>query len=181
MDWLKNYLIAGLIGVVAALTIGVEPVQRFMNEAANSGNLRGVEKCMQYSKSELLSEDAVKASCVKAFQERLYLADLASGKAGPRIDQGTVGWEGILENKTADHVTTWIQIGVSIYDKDGKEQEVFAETPIWIDPMGEAKFVVEFPNLKPEQLDAIDWCGLEDQAPKACFSWGVTDLMGLAI
>lgn len=181
MDWLKNYLIAGLIGVVAALTIGVEPVQRFMNEAANSGTLRGVEKCMQYSKSELLSQDAIKASCVEAFHKRLYLQDLASGKAGPRVDQGIVSWEGILENKTADHVTTWIQIGVSIYDKDGKEQEVFAETPIWIDPMGEAKFQVEFPDLKPEQLEAIEFCDLDDQSPKACMAWGVSDLMGLTI
>ena len=178
---MKNYLISALICLVAALAYGIEPVQRVINEAANRGTLRGVEKCMEYSKSELLSKDAVKASCVKAFHKRLYLPDLATGKAGPRVDQEMVGWEGVLENKTADHVTTWIQIGVSIFDKDGKEQEVFAETPIWIDPMGETNFQVEFPDLKPGQLDTIDWCGLDDQAPKACFSWGVTDMMGLEI
>jgi hypothetical protein len=178
---LKNYLIGALICLVAALAYGIEPLQRMINAAANRGTLRGVERCMEYSKSELLSADAVKASCVKVFHRRLFLADLATGKAGPRVDQEIVSWEGVLENETADHVTTWIFIGVSIFDKDGKEQEVFAETPIWVDPMGEAEFKVEFPDLKPEQLDAIDWCGLDDQAPKACFSWGVTDVMGLAI
>jgi len=178
---LKNYMIGALICLVAALAYGIEPVQRMINEAANRGSLRGVERCIEYSKSELLSKEAVKASCIKAFQKRLYHPDLASGKAGPRVDKEIVAWEGALENKTADQVTTWIQIGVSIYDKDGKEQEVFAETPIWIDPMGDANFQVELPDLKAEQLDAIDWCGLDDKAPKACFWWGITDVMGLSI
>ncbi len=178
---MKNYLIGALICLVAALTYGIEPVQRMVNEAANRGMLRGVEKCLEYSKSELLSQDAVKASCIKTFHKRLYLPDLATGKAGPRIDQGKVGWEGVLQNKTAGYVTTWIQIGVSIYDSNGKKQEVFGETLIWIDPMGEAKLQVELPDLKPEQLQSIEFCDLEDQAPKACIAWGVSDLMGLAI
>ena len=178
---LKNYLIGALVCLVATLAYGIEPVQRLMNEVVNRGTLRGVEKCMEYSKSKLLSQDFVKASCIEAFHKRLYLPDLASGKAGPRVDQGLVGWEGNLENKTADHVTTWIQIGVSIYDKDGKEQEVFAGTAVWIDPMGEAKFQVEFPDLKPEQFDAIDFCELDDQEPKGCMAWGISDLRGLSI
>lgn len=178
---MKNYLIGALIFLVAALTYGFEPVQRMINEAANRGTLRGVEKCMEYTTSDLLSPEALKATCVLTFQERLYDPDVATGKAGPRADQGLAGWEGVLENKTADAVTTWIQIGVSIYDKDGKEQEVFAETPIWIDPMGEAKFQVELPDLKPEQFDAIEFCDLDDEAPKACMAWGVADVMGLSI
>lgn len=178
---MKNYLIGALICLVVALAYGIKPVQRAINEAFNQGSLRGVENCMDYSKSELLSEDAVKASCVEAFHKRLYLPEVATGKAGPRVGQGIVGWEGILENHSADHVTTWIRIGVSIYDKDGKEQEVFAETPVWIDPMGEASFQVELPDLKPEQLDAIEYCDLDDESPRDCMAWGVADVMGLVI
>jgi hypothetical protein len=178
---LKNYLIGGLICLVAALAFGIEPVQRMVNEAANRGTLRGMERCVEYSKSELVSQEAVKASCAQSFDERLYLPDLATGKAGPRVDQGMVLLEGLLQNKTADHVTTWVQISVNIFDAEGKEQKAFAETPLWIDPMGEAKFQVEFPDLKPEQLDPVKGCDLDDQAPKACFSWGITDVKGLAI
>jgi hypothetical protein len=178
---LKNYLIGALICLVAALTIGIEPVQRFMNEATNRGTLRGVEKCMDYAKSELLSQEAVKASCVQVFHERLYLPDLATGLARPRVDQDKVGWEGTLENNTADHVTTWVKVGVSIFDEDGKEREVFAEIPIWIDPMGETNFQVELPDLKPEELGTYGPCELDDQTPKECISWGITDVMGLAI
>ncbi len=97
------------------------------------------------------------------------------------MDQRTVSWGGILQNKTADHVTTWIRISVSIYDADGTEQEFDAETPIWIDPLDEAEFRVELPDLKPEQLDNIEFCDHDDLAPTACITWGITDVMGLAI
>lgn len=136
---------------------------------------------MDYSKSELLSQDVVKATCVQSFQNRLYIPDLAMGQAGPRLDQGKVGWDGTLENKTPDHVTTWIRIAVTIFDADGTKKEVFAETPIWIDPLGEAEFQVDLPDLKREQLDGVAFCDNEDEAPKACMAWGITDVMGIAI
>lgn len=178
---MKNYLIGGLICLVAALTIGIEPVQRFMNEAVNRGTLRGVEKCMDYSKSELLSQEAVKASCVQSFHRRPNLPGLATGQAGPRIDNEVVGWAGRLENKTSDHVTTWIEIVVILFDKEGKEKEFFAETPIWINPLGEAEFRVEFPDLEPKRLDELKFCDRDDEAPMDCMDWGVADVMGLAI
>lgn len=178
---MKNYLIGGLICLVAALAFGIEPVQRVINEASSRGTLRGVETCMDYSKSELLSQAAVRATCVKSFQIRFYGPDHATGLAGPRIDQGKVVWSGTLTNKTPDHVTTWIQIAVTIFGADGTKQEVFGETPIWIDPLGEAEFRVELPDLEREQLDAIESCDNDDKAPKACIAWGVTEVMGLAI
>lgn len=177
----KNYLIGGLICLVAVLAFGIEPVQRVINEATSRGTLRGVETCLDYSKSELLSQDTVRATCVQSFQNRLYVPDLATGQAGPRIVQGKVDWGGTLENKTSTHVTTWIQIAVTVFDADGTKQEVFAETPIWIDPMGKAEFRVELPDLKGEQLDGIEFCDHDDKAPKSCMAWGVNDVMGFAI
>jgi len=178
---LKNYLIGGLICLVAAMAFGIEPVQRVINEVTNRGTLRGVETCMDYSKSELLSREAVRATCVQSFHNLLYDPDLAKGQAGPRIDQGKVSWGGTLENKTHDHVTTWIRVAVTIFDADGTKQEVLAETPIWIDPLGETEFRVELPDLEREQLDGITFCDNDDKAPKACMGWGITDVMGLAI
>ena len=175
---MKNFLIGALTCLVAALAYGIEPVQRYVNEAANRGTLRGVEKCVEYSKSELLSQDAVKASCVNEFHKRLYVPYVASGLAGPREEEGRLGWGGTLENKTGDHVTTWVQVSVSIFDADGKEQESVGETPIWIDPMGESDFHVELPDLKPEALGTLGPCDLDDQAPKSCVSWGITGVLG---
>ena len=178
---LKNYLIGALICLVAALTIGVEPVNRFLNEAINRGTLRGVERCMDYSKSELLSKKAIKASCVQIFQKELYLPDAASGQAGPRNDKQVVGWGGRLENKTADHVTTWIRVVVIVFDAEGRETESFAETPIWIDPMGEAEFHVEFPELDAKHLASIDFCDEGEEKPKTCKAWAVAEVKGLSI
>lgn len=72
-------------------------------------------------------------------------------------------------------------ISVSIYNKEGKEQEVSAETPIWIDPLNEADFRVEFPDLESKKLENLGSCDHEDAAPTECISWGVTDVMGLAL
>lgn len=178
---LKNYLIGGLICLVAALVFGIKPVQQAINETLNQGTLRGVETCMSYSSSELLSTEAVRATCVKTFQKRLYHNDHATGRAGPRAAQQTVSWSGVLENKTPDHVTTWIEVSVSIYDAEGSEQEYSSETRIWIDPLDEAEFRVELPDLEPKKLDEIEFCDYEDVAPTACVTWGVTDVMGLSI
>ncbi len=177
---MKNYLIAGLVCIIVMLIIGIEPVMRFANEAINRGTLRGVERCIAYEQSALLSKEAVKSLCVHAFQRQLYLPELASGKAGPRTLQGLVRWEGRLENKTPDHVTTWVKVAIIIFDDEGKEQESFAETSIWIDPTSDAELELEFPDLKPDQFDDLEFCG-DDSAPKKCFGWSIAAVKGLKI
>jgi len=177
----KNYLIGGLVCLVAFFIIGIEPLQRLINEATKQGTLRGVETCMVYSSSDLLSEDAVKTTCVSTFQKNLYNGDLATGRAGPRNNQQTVSWGGTLQNKTSDYVTTWIKVSVSIFDADGTEQEFQAETSIWIDPLSEADFRVELPELEWEQIENIKFCDHEDTEPKACMTWGTPEIKGLII
>ncbi|MEO9649693.1 MAG: hypothetical protein ABJ360_16185 [Roseobacter sp.] len=178
---MKNYVIGGLVCLVVALVVGVHPVKKVVNEATNRGTLRGVETCMSYSSRELLSKEALRATCVSAFQKRLYGREHATGRAGPRADEPSVSWGGILENKTPDHVTTWVRVSVSIFDSDGTEQEVFGETPIWIDPLGEAEFLVELPDLEPQQFENIEFCDYEVEEPKSCMGWGVTNVMGVSI
>jgi hypothetical protein len=180
-DQLKNYLIFGLLVLITALIIGIEPVQRAINEATHKGTLKGIERCMSYSSSDLLSEHAIRATCVRTFQKRLYGNDHATGRAGPRVIQQGIGWGGTLENKTPDHVTTWVKIVVNIFDEDGKEKEYFAETPIWIDPLDEAEFNVDLPDVEQEQFDSTEFCDYDDPAPKACFAWGVMETMGVTI
>ena len=177
----KNYFIGFLVCIVVALLIGVDPVRKIANEAMNQGTVRGVDTCMSYSNSAALSKEAVRAMCVRTFQKRLYHGDYATGRAGPRGDLRTVSWSGTLQNKISDHVTTWIRISVTLYDADGVRQEFSAETPIWIEPLSEAEFKVEVPNLEPKQIRNIGFCDLDDLAPITCMDWGVTDIMGLSI
>ena len=181
-DDVKNYVIGGLICLVAALAIGVEPVQRYFNETMNRGKLRGVENCFDYSGSDLISSDAIRATCVETFQRPLYSGDYATGRAGPRlVEEETVGWGGTLENKTPDHVITWVEIKVSIIDAEGKEQEFSAGTQIWIDPLGEATFSVELPEIEREQVDDREFCDYNDPQAADCLGWSVSKIMGLSI
>jgi hypothetical protein len=118
--------------------------------------------------------------CVGTFQKKLYHSDHATGRAGPRFDKGTVSWNGNLQNKKPDHVTTWIKITVSIYDADGAEQEFSADTSIWIAPLDEAEFNVELPDIDLAQIEDMDFCDYEVLEPKSCFSWGIYGKMGLS-
>ncbi|EAQ46939.1 hypothetical protein MED193_17139 [Roseobacter sp. MED193] len=177
----KNYLIGGLVCLVAALIIGIKPIQKGLNEAINQGTLKGAENCVAYSRSDLISPEAIKATCVSTFQKRLYGRDHAVGRAGPRGDLRSIGWGGELENKTPDYVTTWIRVVVGIVDADGNEKEFTAETQIWIDPLGKAEFHVDLPELDSDQLDDLEFCDNDDAAPHDCIRWGITDVMGLAV
>ncbi|PZX42071.1 hypothetical protein LY56_02364 [Roseinatronobacter thiooxidans] len=178
---MKNYFIGFLVCIVVALMIGVDPVKKIANEAMNQGTVRGVDTCMSYSNSAALSKEAVRAMCVRTFQKRLYHGDYATRRAGPRGELRTVSWSGTLQNKISDHVTTWIRISVTLYDADGVRQEYSAETPIWIEPLSEAEFKVEVPNLEPEQIRNIKFCYLDDLAPTTCMAWDVIDIMGLSL
>ena len=181
IDPMKNYVIAALVVLVVLLAVGFAPIERATNEVLRHGSLTGVENCIEYSKSDLLSGDAVKAACVRAFEKPLYSSESATGRAGPSFFQGIVRWTGNLENKTSDHVTTWVAISVSVYGEDGSEREFSADTSIWIDPLRSADFSVTLRALELSILDDIEFCELTDDEPKSCMSWGVTDVRGLEV
>lgn len=167
--------------MVAALILGFEPIERTINETINRGTLKGVETCVAYSSSNLISEETIRTTCVNSFQKRLHSRDHATGRAGPRWNENTVFWNGTLENKTPDHVTTWVQILVEVFDEDGAKKEYSADTSIWIEPLHEVEFRVKIGDLEPEQIKDVEFCEHEASSPKGCMTWGITDAMGLKI
>ncbi len=177
----KNFLIGVLSCIVVALVIGFEPLERAINETLHMGTVRGVENCIDYSSSGLLSDESIRETCTIAFQRRLFHNDHATGRAGPRANRSSVDWEGVLENRTSDHVTTWVEVAVSVFDEDGVEQEFTAETSIWIDPLSEAEFRVELRDFDAALLDELEFCERDAGAPTSCMTWGVVGMMGLSI
>ncbi|WP_039019409.1 hypothetical protein [Halocynthiibacter namhaensis] len=178
---MKNYVIGGLLCLLGLALTGFTPLQRFINEMMRQGTLVGMSACVNYSDNDLLSQDAIRTGCAGRFQKPLFHSDYATGRAGPRVEGSIVSWGGTLRNKQSDHVTTWLRLSVSIYDAEGDEQEVFVDTPIWIEPLGEADFMVELPEVERDQIDDITFCKHEDTDPKACLTWGVVEIMGLSI
>lgn len=178
---MKNWTIMGLLGLVVVLIVGFEPVQRTVNETLNGGTVRGVERCMDYSSSQLLSDQAIRRSCADTFQARLFNGEYATGRAGPWMDQGRIGWSGNLRNQTSGHITTWIRVAVWVYDEEGNETEWTAETPIWIEPLGDADFTVELNEVDRDTFDDLSFCELEALSPSNCMAWTVVEVKGLAI
>jgi hypothetical protein len=178
---IKNYLIGGLLCIVLMLAFGIKPVQRVMNEAVKRGTVNAVEICLDYTRGELLSEEAAKVVCASNFQKRLLGSEYAFGRAGPRLVLDELRWGGTLRNDSVDHVTTWVQIAVYVYDENGSEQKILADTQIWLEPMGETEFEVEISDLTEEQINDLDFCDLDMPNPKSCFSWGVVSVKGLSI
>lgn len=178
---MKNYIIAGLVCAVAALSFGIESIQKIVNEAANHGRLKGVDRCLAYTNSELLSPDAVRSSCVATFQKRYFVVGMAGGKAGPRPEREGASWSGSLDNETSNYVTTWIEITVSVFDQAGEETTFVADTSVWIDPMDTVDFAVQLVDATWDDFENTEFCDLEASERTNCMAWTISDLMGLAI
>lgn len=158
-----------------------QSVKLAVNEALHAGTLKGVENCVAYSKSDLMSAEATRYVCIDNFQKNLYDGDLATGRAGPDDYSGRVNLSGSLENKTSDFVTTWVQLYLKLYDATGTEKEFQAETYIWIEPHSTADFSVELLNLKPDGVETTMFCDVDDTSPKSCMRWGVAKIKGIEI
>lgn len=163
------------------MIIGFKPVQRTINEAVNRGTLTGVENCIAYSESQLISSEATRSACIRSFEKNLFSGEHASGRAGPTFTDQSVSWVGKLENKTPDHVTTWIGLSVIVYDAEGNEKEFLGDTSVWIDPLGETDFRVDLPELTRDMVDASEFCELDAASPTSCMSWGIVEVKGLSI
>lgn len=177
----KNYVIVGLTCLIAAMIIGVQPVQRAINEAFYRGTLTGVDKCISYSDTQLISSEAMRAACVSLFQRSLFSDEHAKGRAGPGYTEEGVIWVGNLENNTPDHVTTWIRLAVTIYDAKGIEEKFMGDTSVWVDPLGDSDFRVDLPDLTRDMVDATEFCERDAPSPMSCMRWGIVEVKGLSI
>jgi hypothetical protein len=50
-----------------------------------------------------------------------------------------------------------MRLSVGIFDAEGEEQTFSAETPIWVDPLGQTEFRVELPDVNAEQFDNLEF------------------------
>jgi len=176
---MNKFIVLACVGGAAYLLYDLQSVKQTANEALRAGTLKGVETCVAYSKSDLVSAETTRNVCIESFQKVLYNSDLATGRAGPRVASGSVSLGGSLENKTPDFVTTWVKVSFALYDSSGKEKEFLADTYIWIEPRSSADFSVELPELKPDDVQSVEFCDHDDDTPKSCMSWGIVKMKGI--
>ncbi len=178
---MKKLAILAAVCAAAYLIIDFPKVQQTANEALRDGTLKGVEACVEYSKSELVSAETTRNACSARFQNPLYNNDFATGRAGPAFEAGAVLLKGSLENKETSHVTTWVALSFSIFDAEGKESEFPADIFIWIEPRSSTEFSVALPDLEPEKVRDLKFCDLDDENRKSCMSWGMKGIQGIEI
>ncbi len=178
---MKNFIILICLCAAAYILYDLQSVKLALNKSLRDGTLQGVENCVAYSRSELVSVETTRNVCVENFHIELFDGDFATGRAGPKDMSGEAGWAGTLENKTAGHVTTWVRVSVSLFDADGKEKEYEANTYVWIEPQSSTNFQVGLSELAPSELKSVEFCDRDDGSPKSCVSWGIVRIKGIKI
>ena len=160
---------------------GVTPIKRTVNEFANMGVLEGVERCLEYSSSELVSPETVRDLCTQKFRKPIYDGDAATGRAGPREIGGTVYLVGTINNKLPNFITTWVQFEFSIYDDIGSERAIRTASVFWIEPLSSSDFQVELPDIKSADFAGFEFCPHDESEKKRCIAWGTPRIEGIKL
>lgn len=180
---MKNFVILLTVGTAAYLLSTLLPVKIALNESLNGGTLKGVENCVTFSASELVSPETTQNACVAKFQKQLFDGDLVNGRAGPRFKDGKVFLGGNLQNDTTGHVTTWVRAYLGVYDEKGNKKEFSGETFIWIEPQSTTALNVELYGIERNELEDLEFCPRdeEESTHASCIYWGVSRVMGIEI
>lgn len=176
----KFLALAAMCGA-AYLLYDFQSVKQLANETLRDGKFTGVEACVAYSESDLVSAQTTRNACSERFQKRLFDGDFATGRAGPKTRSGSVYLEGSLENKLSNHVTTWVELSFYIFDLDGKESKFYTDTYVWIEPRASYEFSVALPDISAEDVRDLEFCDHDDESPKSCMSWGVRGIKGVEL
>ncbi|PHO03021.1 hypothetical protein CSC82_13940 [Rhodobacteraceae bacterium 4F10] len=178
---MKTLAVLAALCAAAYLIFDFTKVQQTANEVLRDGTLQGVEACVDYTESDLITTETTRNACSARFQKRLSSGDFATGRAGPSLKGDRVLLEGSLENKKTSHVTTWVALRFYTFDADGKESTFSTDTSLWIEPRSTTEFSVVLPDLEPKKIRDLEFCHHEDEKPKSCMSWGVIEIQGIKI
>lgn len=180
---MKKFAALMCICIAAYVLYNLQTVKMTVNESLNSGTLRGVENCVSYSTSELVSTETTRNSCVARIQKSVPNAHLINGLAGPRVRNGQAFLDGDLNNDTSGHIATWFRAYIGVHDETGKRSEYSGETFIWVEPQSSQEFSIELDGAEPEQFQGLDFCPKSENEStyKSCIVWGVSRVRGIEI
>lgn len=140
----------------------------FIQERRHSGTLRGVEHCVKYNHSDLVSEADIRTSCAQKHSKEMPTWNL-NGRATYRDTGHTFG--GTLKNNTSDIVYTQIEVWIEHEDENLGREYLFLRN-VWLPP-GETMNFFEIVQNRPKHT--------HDKEGRSMFNWGISHAKGVPI
>ncbi|WP_339718268.1 hypothetical protein [uncultured Maritimibacter sp.] len=171
---------------IALMTAACKPVRETINEITNHGKLAGVANCIELSPQGLLSEEAVRGSCIAKFQTELppWVAQSFDGRGGPSSLGKDKVFSGVITDSPDEYVITKFRVSVVTYASEGDEPDhASAVVEGWFEPGSQ---YVEFTSLPlddlPKSWGEIDgMAGCDGEEKRDCWTWTIVGTWGLAL
>jgi hypothetical protein len=154
--------------------VGCDEAQQQYDKVFYKGTHIGVQKCIERSQSDVVTEDTIKKLCINKHQKKMYVE--MGGKAGYRNYSGKTSFSGNLINKSQDLIITSFKISVTHEDRDEIEPDTKKFEGLWIEPGKNYVFTIESNELKftPEKSRFRD-------GDKHLFNWDIERTMAVRI
>jgi hypothetical protein len=176
------------IAALAALALlgACKPMDTLWNDIYGNGTIQGAETCMKQRQSDLITDRAVRRTCIEEFEVSLSTeeVDRFGGKGWvTKINDEVVFKAGFTHDLT-DWVVTRVEVQLSLKEAEtdipfgGKDFSV--DSIVWIEAHtdGTTWTSREVENA-PTGMEDIPWC--RPNTTSKCLNWMITDAKGLKI
>jgi hypothetical protein len=174
--------------LACAFLWGCKPVERVLNDALNSGTLRGVDKCVSLEDTTLVPREAIMRSCVRRFERPIPANDLAEmrGNGSPEMAGREAVFSGTLDNQSASRILTGATItvtfrnaGVGPISSRAVTRYRVAVDSVWLLPGRSIPFETRGVTNAPDDWTTTPYCSSVPEA--RCWHWEITSANGLSL
>lgn len=149
-----------------------------LNRTINMGTLEGVKKCVEFKRTDLLEESALRDFCAKELQVESYDFRV-SGEGNPQISFGNRVFAATLKNSSDSWIATELVLRILV-DQKGLKDVVELKKKVWIEPNSES-----FETFELDTISDVTWNKWQEcrtsKTPFGCETWVVFEQYGVKI
>lgn len=167
-----------------------KPAKETFNELLNAGRLQGVSRCVELSTTDLISNEAIRRTCVAKFERDIPQKHLfqISGSGGPEKRGEKRVFAGTLANASSDYVVT--QLVIEVRFSANATSKAVAAAPRrsiytvsltdWIEPgEDDESFTSDEVSGPPRDWGESPSC--REGVDERCWSWSILSGKGLRV
>lgn len=168
------------ICMTAVMLAGCKPIEKAYNELMNGGELEGYAACMEYTKSEFISDNDAKIVCLNKFDRKVnnWVFNNDPGAGWTENNGQLFGFNFNVPPK--GFVITSMAVEVGHFDDKGEVTKHQGEGLTWLSTS--SKSTIYF-SLTPGSmaLHKAPWCKEGAETRKDCKYWRVLWARGLKL